>query len=45
MQPVSKLFWMLYGCTAEGDQRGPTLNFRGLDNASYYRLSEDPPIM
>ena len=24
--------------TAEGDQDGPTLSFRGLDNAAYYRL-------
>ena len=26
--------------TAEGDEWGPTLAFRGLDNASYYRLSD-----
>lgn len=25
--------------TAEGDEWGPTLSFRGLDNASYYRLA------
>ncbi len=25
--------------TAEGDEWGPTLSFRGLDNASYYRLT------
>ncbi len=29
---------VVYNHTAEGDQRGPTLSFRGLDNASYYRL-------
>ena len=29
---------VVYNHTAEGDQRGPTLCFRGLDNASYYRL-------
>ncbi|MEP2781916.1 MAG: glycogen debranching protein GlgX [Pseudoruegeria sp.] len=29
---------VVYNHTAEGDQRGPTLNYRGLDNASYYRL-------
>jgi glycogen operon protein len=26
--------------TAEGDEWGPTLSFRGLDNASYYRLTQ-----
>ncbi|MEM6889600.1 MAG: glycogen debranching protein GlgX [Pseudomonadota bacterium] len=34
---------VVYNHTAEGDQRGPTLNFRGLDNASYYRLQSDNP--
>lgn len=29
---------VVYNHTAEGDQRGPTLSYRGLDNASYYRL-------
>ena len=28
----------VYNHTAEGDQNGPTLSFRGLDNAAYYRL-------
>jgi glycogen operon protein len=27
-----------YNHTAEGNGRGPTLSFRGIDNASYYRL-------
>ncbi|MGH9063498.1 MAG: glycogen debranching protein GlgX [Acidimicrobiales bacterium] len=27
--------------TAEGNQLGPTLSFRGIDNASYYRLADD----
>lgn len=27
--------------TAEGDESGPTLSFRGLDNAIYYMLEED----
>ena len=27
--------------TGEGDELGPTLSFRGLDNASYYRLQPD----
>jgi glycogen operon protein len=32
---------VVYNHTAEGDQRGPTLSFRGIDNATYYRLAED----
>ncbi|MGA1876029.1 MAG: glycogen debranching protein GlgX [bacterium] len=32
---------VVYNHTAEGDQMGPTLSFRGIDNASYYRLRED----
>lgn len=32
---------VVYNHTAEGDQSGPTLSFRGIDNASYYRLPED----
>ena len=29
---------VVYNHTAEGDHRGPTLSFRGLDNAAYYNL-------
>ncbi|MCE9556798.1 MAG: glycogen debranching protein GlgX [Planctomycetes bacterium] len=32
---------VVYNHTAEGNQMGPTLSFRGIDNASYYRLAED----
>jgi len=32
---------VVYNHTAEGNERGPTLSFRGLDNASYYRLLPD----
>jgi len=32
---------VVYNHTAEGNHLGPTLVFRGVDNASYYRLSED----
>ncbi|MBW8785059.1 MAG: glycogen debranching protein GlgX, partial [Novosphingobium sp.] len=28
--------------SGEGDELGPTLSLRGLDNASYYRLRDDP---
>lgn len=29
---------VVYNHTCEGDQNGPTLHFRGIDNAEYYRL-------
>jgi isoamylase len=32
---------VVYNHTAEGNERGPTLSFRGVDNASYYRLLPD----
>ncbi|MCS7206097.1 MAG: glycogen debranching protein GlgX [Leptospiraceae bacterium] len=32
---------VVYNHTAEGDHRGPTLSFRGIDNLSYYRVYED----
>lgn len=32
---------VVYNHTAEGNQMGPTLSFKGVDNASYYRLTED----
>jgi isoamylase len=32
---------VVYNHTAEGNERGPTLSFRGIDNLSYYRLGED----
>jgi isoamylase len=34
---------VVYNHTAEGNERGPTLSFRGIDNASYYRLLPDTP--
>jgi isoamylase len=33
---------VVYNHTGEGNQLGPTLCFRGIDNASYYRLADDP---
>ncbi len=33
---------VVYNHTCEGSELGPTLSFRGLDNASYYRLADDP---
>ncbi|MDX6297089.1 MAG: isoamylase, partial [Nocardioidaceae bacterium] len=32
---------VVYNHTAEGNHLGPTLSFRGIDNASYYRLVEE----
>jgi isoamylase len=34
---------VVYNHTAEGNHLGPTINFRGIDNASYYRLVPDDP--
>lgn len=34
---------VVYNHTAEGNQMGPTLSFRGIDNAAYYRLSPEAP--
>ncbi|MDX6353220.1 MAG: isoamylase [Streptomyces sp.] len=34
---------VVYNHTAEGNHLGPTLSFRGIDNASYYRLVDDDP--
>ncbi|MDX6540886.1 MAG: isoamylase, partial [Gaiellales bacterium] len=32
---------VVYNHTAEGNHLGPTLAFRGIDNAAYYRLSDE----
>ena len=34
---------VVYNHTAEGNQMGPTLSWRGIDNAAYYRLSPKDP--
>ena len=34
---------VVYNHTAEGNHLGPTLSFRGIDNATYYRLTPDDP--
>ncbi len=33
---------VVYNHTGEGNEMGPTLSFRGIDNAAYYRLTEEP---
>jgi glycogen operon protein len=38
---VEVILDVVYNHTAEGNERGPTLSFKGLDNASYYRLIPD----
>jgi isoamylase len=32
---------VVYNHTAEGNHMGPTLSFKGIDNAAYYRLTDD----
>jgi isoamylase len=32
---------VVYNHTAEGNENGPTLSFKGIDNESYYRLMDD----
>src|SRR5215472_8713466 len=34
---------VVYNHTAEGNQMGPTLSFKGIDNSTYYRLMPDDP--
>ncbi len=35
---IAVILDVVYNHTAEGNEHGPTLSFRGIDNASYYRL-------
>jgi isoamylase len=34
---------VVYNHTPEGNQMGPILSFRGIDNSTYYRLSKEDP--
>ncbi|GAC69997.1 glycogen debranching protein GlgX [Gordonia soli] len=36
---------VVYNHTAEGNHLGPTVSFRGIDNAAYYRLVDGDPAM
>jgi glycogen operon protein len=38
---IELLLDVVYNHTPEGNEFGPTLSFRGLDNAAYYRLQHD----
>ncbi len=40
-QGIEVILDVVYNHTAEGNQLGPTINFRGIDNAAYYRLIDD----
>ncbi len=40
---IEVLLDVVFNHTAEGDEAGPTISFRGLDNAAYYRLLADTP--
>ncbi len=40
---IEVLLDVVYNHTGEGSQDGPTVCFRGIDNASYYRLSQSNP--
>jgi isoamylase len=38
---IAVILDVVFNHTAEGDHRGPTLSFRGLDNNTYYILEQD----
>jgi isoamylase len=40
---VEVILDVVYNHTAEGNHLGPTLSLRGIDNASYYRLTQAEP--
>jgi glycogen operon protein len=40
---IEVLLDVVYNHTAEGNHLGPTLSFRGIDNAVYYKLSPENP--
>ncbi|OAA20564.1 glycogen operon protein [Frankia sp. EI5c] len=40
---IEVLLDVVYNHTAEGNERGPTLSLRGLDNRAYYRLEPNDP--
>ncbi|MGU3538206.1 glycogen debranching protein GlgX [Methylobacterium sp. A54F] len=40
---IETLMDVVYNHTCEADHTGPTLSFRGIDNASYYKLKPENP--
>ena len=43
MAGIEVILDVVYNHTAEGNHLGPTLGFKGIDNAAYYRLVDDEP--
>jgi glycogen operon protein len=43
MAGIEVILDVVYNHTAEGNEHGPTLSFRGIDNPGYYRLVRDDP--
>ncbi len=43
LEGIEVILDVVYNHTAEGNHLGPTLSFRGIDNAAYYRLVADDP--
>ena len=41
-QGIEVILDVVYNHSCEGNQLGPTISFRGIDNAAYYILAEDP---
>jgi isoamylase len=39
---IAVILDVVYNHTAEGNHRGPTYSYRGIDNVMYYLLSDDP---
>jgi glycogen operon protein len=39
-EDIEVILDVVYNHTAEGNHLGPTVNFRGIDNAAYYRLDD-----
>jgi isoamylase len=39
---IAVILDVVYNHTAEGSELGPTIGFRGLDNAAYYHLADNP---
>jgi len=42
---IEVLLDVVFNHTAEGDSTGPSISFQGLDNAAYYRLQADAPLI
>jgi len=39
---IAVILCVVFNQTAEGEEQGPTLSFRGLENVAYYLLEKDP---